>query len=110
MKRGSEPSYTTVVSTSSLSISCFSIRCLDVFINTVSDCLIVCYIFFPPSGKHRAGWGLDEPCEDFLKDYNKIKEVKKTTKKHIEHGPDSDKPRLFGVAHVKDYEDLVGLE
>ena len=80
------------------------------FINTVSACLPCLRYILPPSGKHRAGWGLDEPCEDFLKDYNKIKEVKKTTKKHIEHGPDSDKPRLFGVAHVKDYEDLVGLE
>ena len=69
------------------------------------------------SGKHRAGWGLDEPCQDFLKDYNEVKEVKKTTKRqhHSHHNPDGSpldtvKPRLFGVAHVKDYEDLVGLE
>ena len=68
------------------------------------------------SGRHRAGWGLDEPCEDFLKDYNTIKEVKKTNKKdssgavNHHHAPDADKPRLFGVSHVKDYEDLVGLE
>ena len=46
-----------------------------------------------------------------------MKEVKKTTKRqhHSHHNPDGSpldtvKPRLFGVAHVKDYEDLVGLE
>ena len=68
-----------------------------------------------PLGKHRAGWGLDDPCEDFLKDYNQVKEVKKTTTKPRHHNPDGspvdpNKPRLFGVSHVKDYEDLVGLE
>jgi hypothetical protein len=58
---------------------------------------------------HRAGWGLDEPCEEFLKDYYAAREVKHVKKASA---PTLPKERLWGIKHMhlKDVEELISFE
>jgi hypothetical protein len=58
---------------------------------------------------HRAGWGLDEPCKEFLEDYLAASEVKHVTKAPA---PTVPKEKLWGInrMHLKDVEELIAFE